>query len=189
MSSRSQLPDRGSLETQSEMLPQDPPPHVVRWIAWLMVAMFAAALTGAIVVQVPETVRSPFVLVPDDGADPVGAPIPHGSPRARVTLQEQGLSRLAVGQRVRLFFEAFPYERYGTITGTLEWISPAAVASAGGPRFIALVSPSQNFVLVRQEPRPLQVGMTGEARIVVGHRRLIAYAFEPIRELRENMRR
>ena len=111
------------------------------------------------------------------------------TPRAQVILQEQGLSRLAVGQRVRLFFEAFPYQRYGTMTGTLDWISPAAVASADGQNFIALVSPSQTFMLVRHDRRPLQVGMKGEAHVVVGQRRLVEYAFEPIRQLRENMAR
>jgi len=111
------------------------------------------------------------------------------TPRARVVLQEQGLSRVAAGQGVRLFFEAFPYQRYGTITGTLAWVSPAAVASQEGQNFIALVSPGQTSVRVGQTTRPLQVGMKGEARIVVGQRRLIEYAFEPIRQLRENMRR
>ena len=56
------------------MLPQDPPPRVVRWIGWLLVAMFAAALDGRLVVEVPETVRCPFVLVPTGGADPIQAP-------------------------------------------------------------------------------------------------------------------
>jgi hemolysin D len=111
------------------------------------------------------------------------------TPRARVVLQDQGLPRLAVGQMVRLFFEAFPYQRYGSISGTLDWISPAAVTSPDGQSFIALASTSQSFILVNQEQRPLQVGMKGEARIVVGRRRLIEYAFEPIRQLRENMGR
>ena len=75
------------------------------------------------------------------------------------------------------------------MTGTLDWISPAAVASAEGQNFIALVSPSQTFMLVRHDRRPLQVGMKGEAHIVVGQRRLVEYAFEPIRQLRENMAR
>ena len=35
----------------------------------------------------------------------------------------------------------------------------------------------------------MRVGMRGEARIVVGSRALIEYAFEPVRQLRENMRR
>lgn len=110
------------------------------------------------------------------------------TPRARVVLREQGLSRLAVGQPVRLFFEAFPYQRYGTVAATLDWISPAAVESAAGPSFIGLASPRQMFVLVSRQQRPLQVGMKGEARIVVGRRRLIEYAFEPLRQLRENIR-
>jgi multidrug resistance efflux pump len=388
--------DRTSLDQPSDMLPQDPPARVVRGIAWLMVAAFFAALVAVIVVHVPETVRSPFVLVPTDGADPIRAPrlalvtqvnvtesqqvtagmelfvlrsdevrtwrteltgassdlqskaasiakteaayldrlnirkneiaqatrevefrqqtvvtkrdllsraaalaaeglldkatllsdqlefnqaekeltlgqqrlkaadlerqrteteqaawraeanaeldklkariaalkaplndstedlmsirapydgvvisltqrnpgnvveagrelcqiAPRAAvPRARVVLQEQGLSRVAVGQRVLLFFEAFPYQRYGTIPGTLVWISPAAVASTEGQNFIALVSPGQTFMRASQTMRPLQVGMKGEARIVVGQRRLIEYAFEPIRQLRENMRR
>ncbi|HZJ14128.1 MAG TPA: HlyD family efflux transporter periplasmic adaptor subunit, partial [Chthoniobacteraceae bacterium] len=65
---------RGSLEEESEMLPQEPAPVVVRGIAWLLIAMFATALTAAIVVHVPETVRCAFALVPKDGADPIQAP-------------------------------------------------------------------------------------------------------------------
>ena len=56
------------------MLPQEPPPLIARGIAWLLIAMFAAALTAAIVVRVPERVRCAFTLVPKDGADPIQAP-------------------------------------------------------------------------------------------------------------------
>jgi multidrug resistance efflux pump len=109
------------------------------------------------------------------------------APRARLLLQERGLSRLAAGQRVRLFFEAFPYQRFGTITGRLDWISPAAVTSTDGSRFVALASLDQTSIRVKGELRPLRVGMKGEARVIVGSRRLIEYAFEPVRKLREDM--
>jgi hypothetical protein len=36
--------------------------------------MFVVALTAAIIVKVPETVRCPFVLAPKEGADPIQAP-------------------------------------------------------------------------------------------------------------------
>jgi len=111
------------------------------------------------------------------------------APRARLALTEQGLPRLNAKQNVRLFFDAFPYQRYGTVTGSLDWISPAAVSLPGGTRFVALVSMKQDSIKVDGEPRPLRVGMEGEARIVVGSRLLIEYAFEPIRELRESMKR
>jgi hemolysin D len=111
------------------------------------------------------------------------------APRASLSLKEQGLPRLYKTQSARLFFDAFPYQRYGSVTGVLDWVSPAAVRSPGGAHFVALVSLNQNSILIDGEPRPLRVGMEGEARIVVGSRLLIEFAFEPIRELRENIRR
>src|SRR5213076_3000595 len=61
-------------------------------------------------------------------------------PKARMSLSEAGLAKLAVAQRVRYFFEAFPYQRYGAVNGKLDWISPSAITSAEGPRFIGLAS-------------------------------------------------
>lgn len=108
--------------------------------------------------------------------------------RARLLLHESGLSRVAAHQRVRLFFEAFPYQRCGAVTGTMEWISPAAVSSADTQQFVALASLDQNMFLLGGQSRRLTVGMKGEARVMVGHRALVEYAFEPIRRLRENLR-
>jgi hypothetical protein len=54
---------------------------------------------------------------------------------------------------------------------------------------VALASLEQTSLLAHGMPRPLQPGMKGEARIRVGARTLIEYAFEPIRGLRENLGR
>jgi len=115
---------------------------------------------------------------------------PKGSkPRARMTLNEAGLPKLAVAQRVRYFFEAFPYQRYGTITGKVDWISPSAVTSTEGSRFVALGSLDTYEIYSRPgQALPLRVGMKGDAHIIVGGRTLIEYAFEPIRQLRESMK-
>jgi multidrug resistance efflux pump len=108
-----------------------------------------------------------------------------GEPRAHLLLREAGLPKLAPGQKVRLFFEAFPYQRYGTITGKLEWISPAAVSSSEGQRFTGSAKLDQTTFRSRGNERPLRVGMKGEAHLMVGSRTLIEYAFEPLRQLRE----
>ncbi len=108
-----------------------------------------------------------------------------GEPRAHLLLQERGVPKLAPGQTVRLFFEAFPYQRYGTITGKLQWISPAAVSSPEGQRFTGRATLDRTSFSTRGLERPLRVGMKGEARLVVGSRTLIEYAFEPLRQLRE----
>jgi multidrug resistance efflux pump len=110
-------------------------------------------------------------------------------PRARMTLNEAGLPKLAIAQRVRYFFEAFPYQRYGAVTGKLDWISPSAVTTAEGSHFVALGSLDRYEISPRAgQVLPLRVGMRGDAHIIVGGRTLIEYAFEPIRQLRESMK-
>ena len=110
-------------------------------------------------------------------------------PRARMTLNEAGLPKLAIALRVRYFFEAFPYQRYGAVTGKLDWISPSAVGSGDGSHFVALGSLDRDVISPRPgQSLPLRVGMRGDAHIIVGGRTLIEYAFEPIRQLRESMR-
>jgi multidrug resistance efflux pump len=115
---------------------------------------------------------------------------PKGSkPRARMTLNEAGLPKLAVAQRIRYFFEAFPYQRYGTVSGKLDWISPSAVTTTDGSHFIALGSLDRYEMSPRAgQALPLRVGMRGDAHVIVGGRTLIEYAFEPIRQLRESMK-
>jgi multidrug efflux pump subunit AcrA (membrane-fusion protein) len=110
--------------------------------------------------------------------------------RARITVAEAGLPKLAVAQKVRYFFEAFPYQRYGAVDGRLDWISPSAVASAdGASQFVATGSLDRTTIPSgHAKSLPLRVGMKGEAHIIVGSHTMIEYAFEPIRELRENMK-
>ena len=110
-------------------------------------------------------------------------------PRARMTLNEAGLPKLAVDQRIRYFFDAFPYQRYGAVAGKLDWISPSAVTSTDGSHFVALGSLDRYEISPRAgQVLPLRVGMRGDAHIIVGGRTLVEYAFEPIRQLRESMK-
>jgi multidrug resistance efflux pump len=107
---------------------------------------------------------------------------------ARIVINEAGLPRLAVAQKVRYFFEAFPYQRYGAVNGKLDWISPSTVGSSDGPRFVALASLERTTIPAGGAKfLPLRVGMKGEAHIIVGRRTLIEYAFEPVRQLRESV--
>jgi HlyD family secretion protein len=108
---------------------------------------------------------------------------------ARLVLKEAGFPKLAIAQKVRYFFEAFPYQRYGALNGKLDWISPSAITSSDGPRFVALGSLEKTTIPGgKGQSLPLRVGMKGEAHIIIGGRTLIEYAFEPVRQLRENLR-
>lgn len=108
-------------------------------------------------------------------------------PRARLVIKETSLPKLNVGQRVRFFLDAFPYQRYGAVDAKLDWISPSIVAAQDGPRFVALASLDDTQPVKRKKPLALRVGMRGEARIVVGKRTMIESAFEPIQQLRESI--
>jgi multidrug resistance efflux pump len=106
-------------------------------------------------------------------------------PMARLALNESGLAKLKVNQPVRFFLEAFPYQRYGALSGTLDWVSPSAVTVGGVQHFVGLASINLN---ANRRELALKPGMKGEARIRVGSRTLIEYAFEPLRQLREGVR-
>jgi membrane fusion protein len=110
-------------------------------------------------------------------------------PRARMIVNEAGLARLAVAQRIRYFFEAYPYQRYGVVGGKLDWISHSAVTTTDGSHFVALASLDRGDIpRPRGRSLPLRVGMRGDAHIIVGDRTPIEYVLEPIHQLRESMR-
>ena len=110
-------------------------------------------------------------------------------------LGQQDVTRVRVGQGAKLLYTAFPYQRFGVKYGRVRWVGPAtagrttmgATPAAGSEGvFRALIDAGDSTISVRGEARPLLVGMRGEARVVIGRRSLISYAFEPIRALREN---
>src|SRR5437763_8976283 len=65
---------RGTIDTESDMLPQDPPPWIIRSLAGVLLGAFIFAALFAVIMRMPETVRCPFVLVPATGADPIQSP-------------------------------------------------------------------------------------------------------------------
>lgn len=114
--------------------------------------------------------------------------------QVEMTLGQQDVTRVRVGQGAKLLYDAFPYQRFGIRFGRVRWVGPAsagrslsATPSIAMERvFRALIDAGDSTITVHGEARPLLVGMRGEARIVIGRRSLISYAFEPIRALREN---
>lgn len=108
--------------------------------------------------------------------------------QAELSLPQGGLARIRPGQKVRLLLDAFPYQRYGVRGGTVRWASPSGIGSHEASTFPVLVDLDEQSIVADGERRPLLAGMRGAARVVVGRRTLVAYAFEPLRQLRENLR-
>lgn len=103
----------------------------------------------------------------------------------KVDINERDRGFLREGQPVKMKFSAFPYQRYGFINGTLEYISPSTRSGKGpeGTVYRGNVSLDRDYFTVGGVKYPLRFGMVATAEIVVQKRRLIDYAFDPMREI------
>jgi membrane fusion protein len=131
---------------------------------------------------------------------PVGQPVAAGATVAIVVPQGARLeaelvvpSRSAgfirTGQPVRLMLEAFPHERFGTVTGEVKSISNTVLAPSelsipglkiDEPVFRVRVALSRETIGAYGETMPLQPGMLLKADVVFERRSLIRWLFDPI---------
>lgn len=103
----------------------------------------------------------------------------------KVEIAENDRAFLREGLPVKLKFNAFPYQRYGVINGTLEYVSPATKPSSQTkqPVYEARISLERDYYQVAETRYPLRYGMTAAVEIVVRERRLIDLALDPFRQI------
>lgn len=107
--------------------------------------------------------------------------------RAEIAVADRGMGLVTAGQRAKLFYDAFPYQRHGVRYATVRWIGPAAVARADAPAFRVQADLGEQELRVGGARRELRAGMTGDAEIIVAEQSALAYVLEPLRALRENL--
>lgn len=117
---------------------------------------------------------------------PLGGIAPKNArPLLKIEIAEHDRAFLREGLPVKLKFNAFPYQRYGLINGTLQYISPATKPATQTklPVYEGRVSLERDNYQVADTKYPLRYGMTATAEVVVRERRLIDLAFDPFREM------
>lgn len=117
---------------------------------------------------------------------PLGGIAPgNARPVLRIDIAEQDRAFLREGLPVKLKFAAFPYQRYGLIAGTLDYISPATkpAPQTKQPVYEGRVTLERDHYLVEDKKYPLRYGMTATAEVVVRERRLIDLALDPFRQI------
>jgi HlyD family secretion protein len=117
---------------------------------------------------------------------PLGGIAPKGArPVLKAEIAESDRGFLREGLAVKLKFNAFPYQRYGLIDGTLEFISPAARPSVQTKQLIyeGRIRLDRDYYEVAGRRYPLHYGMMATAEIVVRERRLIDLAIDPFRQV------
>ncbi len=127
-----------------------------------------------------------FVLVPRD------VPL-----QAEVNVESRDIGQVSVGQPVRIKFEAFPFQKYGTGTGAVRVISQdsfapdpkAEVARHAAPYYRVLVNLADAHLRLPQERVQLIPGMAVTTEMKVGRRSVISYLLYPLlRGLDESIR-
>ncbi|HYD61974.1 MAG TPA: HlyD family efflux transporter periplasmic adaptor subunit [Noviherbaspirillum sp.] len=119
---------------------------------------------------------------------PIGGIAPRDArPILRIEIAEHDRAFLKIGQAVKMKFNAFPYQRYGTIDGTLDHISPATKTSPQSKQPVyegrVALDKEKDYYLVGETKYPLRYGMTATAEIVVRERRIIDMALDPFRQI------
>ncbi len=103
--------------------------------------------------------------------------------QAELKIPQTGAGRVKTGQGVKLLYDSFPYQQFGVKFANLLWISPMTSTT----EFRAFAEIEDESINVLGQPTPLKAGMGGRAEVVIAKRSLISIAFDPIRQLRENM--
>jgi membrane fusion protein len=131
-----------------------------------------------------------------DASRPLLAIVPEGAElKAELFVPSRAIGFVQPGQPVRLMIDAFPYQRFGTLNGTVETVSQAILApgeilgavTPKEPTYRVGVQLRQQAIQAYGRPVSLQPDMALQADIVLEERSLLAWLFEPILSLRGRM--
>ncbi len=132
-------------------------------------------------------------------AEPIVTLVPLNVPlEAEVSINSRDIARVSTQESVRIKLDAYPFQKFGTASGSIRTISrdaftPNAQEGATGPTaapfFKARVLLEDTRLRTSSEPVRLLPGMTVTAEIKVGRRTVISYFLYPlIRGLDDSIR-
>lgn len=112
--------------------------------------------------------------------------IPEGATlRAELNVPSQAIGFVKAGQKVRLAIDAFPYQRFGTVTGAIKTVATSAVSQQTPNGSVISVYPvivelEKAEIVAFGRNEALVPGMSLTARIVTENQSLIEWLFEPL---------
>ncbi len=91
-----------------------------------------------------------------------------------------------IGMPVKIKLDAYPYQSYGIISGTVTAISPDAKTDEKlGPVYRVEVTLARNYVMENHQAVKFKAGQTATAEIIVRNRRIADMLIEPIKQLKK----
>jgi len=124
-----------------------------------------------------------------DPSVPLMEIVPEGSPlAAHVYAPSRAIGFVRPGQEVRLLYDAFPYQRFGSFPGRVTSVSRVAIdprqlaapLQVEEPVYRIEVAPDAQTVGAFGEPQPLQPGMTLTANLILDRRSFLDWLLTPL---------
>ncbi len=124
---------------------------------------------------------------------PLASILPAGSElEAELFVPSRAAGLVASGQPVRLFYAAFPYQRFGTHDGVIRHVAPTITSAAEAnvpfnlaePCYRVLVRLASQEVIAFGRSFELQPGMLLEGNIILERRSFFGWLMEPFRAAR-----
>jgi membrane fusion protein len=119
--------------------------------------------------------------------------VPDHSPlEARLFIPVRAIGFVTVGQNVKLLFDAFPYQRFGTYHGRITTVSQTVLLPSDidgpvtlrEPAYTATVALDRPDIIANGKSVPLRPDMSLRADIILEKRTLADWIFAPLRHLR-----
>jgi membrane fusion protein len=126
------------------------------------------------------------------GLQPLATLLPHDSPlEAHLFAPSRAVGFVEAGQKVRLRYAAYPFQKFGQYDGEVTQVSRTALAPSELPPQLALPAHAEGLyritvrlaaphVMAYGRPQALTAGMQLEADVMQERRRLLEWVFEPL---------
>ena len=100
------------------------------------------------------------------------------------SVPSEEVGHLQVGMAARIKLDAYNYQQYGTVGGTVQFLSPDSGREGEEPTvtYTVRIALSSDEVGRGEYRGRVKLGMTGQADIVTGHRSLLALLVKQIRQ-------
>ncbi|MDB2414639.1 HlyD family type I secretion periplasmic adaptor subunit [Rickettsiales bacterium] len=91
------------------------------------------------------------------------------------------IGHIKKGYEADIKFSSYDFSRYGTVKGTLNYISATTFTKNNGDKYyLGRILLSKNFVGNNPEENPIVPGMTVKASIITGKKTILSYLLKPI---------
>jgi multidrug efflux pump subunit AcrA (membrane-fusion protein) len=102
-------------------------------------------------------------------------------------LADKDIAFVRRGLAAKLKFEAFPFQDYGVVEGTVIDISPDATNKGGINYYKVTIAPGKTWIANQEKDFMLRPGLSVKAEIVTERRTVLSLMLEPVRKFKSGM--